>query len=206
MFAVHRALLATIAGLAASVITATSVAAATHYQDTVSGYEVYATDTEGVFAGSASGALPGYWEADVLHTPLSGTPQTATITGGSFNLLTNLHSHPTLITGAFSGGSVVQTAGFSGCVNQVYQVTGQLTSVGVYGRPGHGTGTFGVTLTHHRISIGGYCVVYAATIAGAVALDFLRFRTSRCASTSGPAVAASPVRPPGSRGARRGPV
>ena len=77
-----------------------TVGAAQTYNDKISGHEYYATSTDGKFAGSASGALPGDWNADVRHTPLclSCTP-TATITGGSFLLVTTLKSVPALVTG-----------------------------------------------------------------------------------------------------------
>lgn len=90
---------------------------------------MYATSTEGVFTGTASGALPGTSTADVLHTPLLGSPdQKATITGGSFDLATVLNTNDVLITGTFvnDGGSVVQTGGSYGCVDQTYSVNGAL--------------------------------------------------------------------------------
>jgi hypothetical protein len=158
--------------LAAFALAAIPAAAASQYLDSVSGYEVYATSTEGVFAGTATGDLPGYWAATVRHTPLGGTPQTATIDGGRFSLSTVLHNHSTLITGSFTGGSVVQTGGFTGCVDQTYSVNGQLVDVGLYGRPEHGSGTFKATLTHYRYLLGSYCIVYAASIQGSVSLDF----------------------------------
>src|ERR671936_1754417 len=78
--------------------------AAQSYDDTVSGHEYFFTSTDGKFAGRASGALPGYWNADVQHTPLcaSCTP-TATITGGSFELATSLDGSYTLVPGDFNG-------------------------------------------------------------------------------------------------------
>jgi hypothetical protein len=172
MSSIRRAVFALIVAVAVCVIGMSTAYAARQYEDSVAGYEVYATSTEGVFTGTASGQLPGYWSADVLHTPLSGTPQTATIDGGTFNLYTELHNQATHVTGAFSGGSVVETAGFTGCADQVYAVTGHLINVGVEGRPDRGTGTFAATLTHYRVDLGGYCVIYAASIQGAVTLDF----------------------------------
>jgi hypothetical protein len=154
------------------VLAASPAVAASQYSDSVSGNEVYATTTEGVFGGTASGVLPGYWTAAVDHTPLSGTPQTATIDGGTFDLYTALHNHATHITGSFTGGSVVQTGGFSGCDDQTYSVSGQLDDVGIYGRPDHGSGTFVATLTHYRYLLGSYCIIYAASIRGTVSLNF----------------------------------
>jgi hypothetical protein len=155
-----------------AVAVAQTAAFAASYSDAVSGSEIYATSTEGRFAGHATGALPGYWYADVVHTPLSGSPQTAAITGGTFDLSTTLDGQAALVTGVFSRGSVVQTGGFSGCTNQTYSVTGDLTNVGPYGGNQTGTGTFAAVLTHYRYSSYGYCITYAASIAGTVNLDF----------------------------------
>ena len=44
--------------------------AATTYADTVAGRELFATPTLGIFAGTATGQLPGSWYAAVQHTPL----------------------------------------------------------------------------------------------------------------------------------------
>jgi hypothetical protein len=145
--------------------------AAQTYDDTISGYEYYATSTDGKFAGTASGALPGYWNADVRHTPLcpSCTP-TATITGGSFELATTLGSR-TLVTGDFTGGAVQVTNVGSDCTNQTFTVTGVLGNVGPwYG--GRGSGTFTATLTHYRQRIFGSCVIYGASVAGTLSLTF----------------------------------
>ncbi len=155
-----------------AVAAAQTAAFAASYSDAVSGVEIFATSTEGRFAGNASGALPGYWYADVVHTPLAGSPQTAAITGGSFDLSTTVSGQPALVTGVFSGGSVVQTGGFTGCTNQTYSVTGNLTNVGPYGGGQTGTGTFGAVLTHYQYSSYGYCITYAASIAGIVDLAF----------------------------------
>ncbi len=168
-------LLSVIVGAVAVAVTPITAFAQTHaYSDSVTGLEVYATSTEGVFVGSASGALPGNWTADVLHTPLSGSPETAAITGGSFSLATTLNRSTVLITGTFvsGGGSVVQTSGFSGCVDQRYSVNGALDKVGIYGKPDRGSRNFSATLTHYRVLILGYCLTYGASIAGTVTLNF----------------------------------
>ena len=106
---------------------ATSSALAAHYADTITGHEYYFTSTDGRFAGTASGALPGAWNADVRHTPLclSCTP-TATITGGSFSLATTY----TLVTGRFTGGTVQVINRGVNCTNQTFDVEGILGSVG----------------------------------------------------------------------------
>jgi hypothetical protein len=146
--------------------------AAQTYNDTVSGFEYFATSTEGRFAGTASGALPGNWNADVQHTPLclSCTP-TATITGGSFLLASVLGSSPTVITGTFIGGSVQVLNVGANCTNQTFAVNGALGSVGPW-LGGSGKGTFTATLTHYRHSIFGRCITYGASVAGTLTLTF----------------------------------
>ena len=55
----------TLLGIAVLALAAPASALATQtYSDTISGYEYYATSTDGKFAGTASGALPGDWNAD----------------------------------------------------------------------------------------------------------------------------------------------
>jgi hypothetical protein len=149
---------------------AAALASQTH-SDTSKGAEYYFTSTDGRFAGTASGSLPGAWNANVDHTKLclSCTP-TATITGGSFQLATSVHDTPSLVTGSFTGGSVQVINKGANCTNQTFAVHGLLRDVGPSG--GHGTGTFNATLTHHRISILGTCVIYAATVNGTINLTF----------------------------------
>jgi hypothetical protein len=155
-----------LAALAAVIMGPGSVATAATYPDSVSGYEYAATSTQGRFAGAAPGALPGVWSATVDHTPL-GT--VATITGGDVYLATYQNGVPTLVTGHFTGGTVRQLSGFTGCADQQYAVNGNVGDVGV-GSAGTGTGTFAGTLTHPRTKIFGYCVIYSATITGSLTL------------------------------------
>jgi hypothetical protein len=171
MRAASRWLVSATAAVVAVVVTGAAVFAA-DYTDSVSGVEVFSTSTVGVFVGQASGSLPGYWYAEVDHTVLAGDPQTATITGGSFDLATTIDQQSTLITGQFDSGSVVQTGGFTGCTDQTYAVTGHLAGVGPYGGSQIGTGAFSAVLTHFRRASHGTCTTYAATIAGSVDLSF----------------------------------
>ena len=147
---------------------AATAAAAQTYNDTISGHEYYFTSTEGRFAGTASGALPGYWDARVQHTPLclSCTP-TATITGGSFSLATGRG----LVSAAFTGGTVQVTNAGANCTNQTFAVNGVLGGVGWWSG-GSGTGIFSATLTHYRQRIFGSCVSYAASVNGTLSLTF----------------------------------
>jgi hypothetical protein len=149
----------------------TSVEAAQTYSDTISGHEYYATSTDGRFAGTASGALPGYWNTDVRHTALcvSCTP-TATITGGSFELATSINGL-TLVTGHFTGGTVQVTNAGADCTNQTFAVNGVLGNVGPW-YSGDGSGSFSATLTHFRHRFLGICVIYAASVQGTLSLTF----------------------------------
>jgi hypothetical protein len=102
----------------------------------------------------------------VDHTPL-GT--SATITGGDFHLATHLHGTLTAVTGHFTGGTVTQLSGFTGCANQRYGVNGVLGDMG-FGSARSGTGTFVATLTHHRTEVFGHCVTYSASVRGSLSL------------------------------------
>jgi hypothetical protein len=148
------------------------VLAAQTYSDTISGHEYYYTSTDGRFAGTASGALSGEWNADVQHTKLclSCTP-TAMITGGGFSVATTLGGIPTLVTGKFTGGTVQVINKGAYCTNQTFAVNGILGSVGPW-YSGHGSGIFTATLTHYRTSILGSCVTYGASVKGMISLTF----------------------------------
>lgn len=162
----RRTLLALVFSLVLSTIPQLALAAT--YADAVSGFEIFATPTLGVFTGRAAGSLPGAWTAAVVHTPLSAAP--AVITGGSFTLLSGSGADAIAVRGTFSGGSVTQTSGSTGCVNQTYDVVGALSGVGPGG--GTGTGTFAATLTHFNIAFFGHCITYRATVNGSVTLSF----------------------------------
>jgi hypothetical protein len=155
-----------LAAAAAVVMGPGSAAAAATYADSISGHEYAATSTRGSFAGIAPGALPGAWSATVDHTPL-GT--VATITGGKVYLVAYRNGIPTLVTADFTGGTVRQLSGSTGCASQRYAVNGRLGEVG-FGSPGVGTGAFAGTLTHHRAKVFGHCVIYSATISGSLTL------------------------------------
>jgi hypothetical protein len=157
-----------VAGIAPAVPAATTAAAT--YTDTVTGYEYYATSTDGRFAGTASGALPGTWNTEVQHTALCPScPSTATITGGSFSLATIYHSLPTLFSGSLRGGTVRVTNPGPNCSKQTFAVEGILGNVHGW-FTGTGSGTFTATLTHYRHSLFGTCVTYAASISGTLSI------------------------------------
>ncbi|HET7760597.1 MAG TPA: hypothetical protein VFK62_11785 [Gaiellaceae bacterium] len=157
--------------LAAIVLLAAPAAAAAQtYGDTISGYEYAFTSTDGKFAGTSSGAVPGTWKIDVQHTALclSCTP-TARITGGSFSLVTRHNGLPALASGAFVGGTVQVTNAGARCTNQTFAVNGILGRVGWWSS-GSGSGAFRATLTHYRHSILGRCVTYGASVKGTLSL------------------------------------
>src|ERR1044072_5871623 len=147
---------------------ATSSALAAQYNDAITGHEYYFTSTDGRFAGTASGSLPGAWHADVRHTTLClSCTTTATIAGGSFSLATAY----TLVTGRFTGGTVQVINRGLNCTNQTFDVEGILGDVGRW-YTGSGTGRFSVILTHYRHRILGSCVSYAASLNGRLTLTF----------------------------------
>ena len=149
----------------ATLMTAAPGLAATTYYDTASGIETMATSTQGWFSGTATGDLPGPWSANIVHTPLAACSSyclAAKISGGSFLLVTTLDEDSTVVNGSFSGGTVYQTSGFSGCTTQTFNVTGTLVNVGAGG--GSGTGTFSAKLTHLRASLFFGCITYGATV------------------------------------------
>jgi hypothetical protein len=153
---VSRVLFGTVAALAAVAITQVAAfAAPASVHDSVSGAEYSATATEGRFAGYATGTLPGVWNVDVFHTPLSGSG--ATITGGTFTIVGGQ-----FVSGRFdNGGAITQTSGFSGCTNQTYNVRDTLNN---------GKGSFNATLTHYRFASGSSCITYGASVSGTVDL------------------------------------
>jgi hypothetical protein len=154
-------------GLAAAVLVAVSAAvtrapvaaSAIRAQVTaVYGIEIVPEHTEGTFTGYSTGSLPGDWVAVVKHTPLSPN---ATITGGTFTLVTSQQHTTRTLTGQFNSGAITNTNPGGNCTNQTYQVVGDLTHFN-----GNHTGRFSVTLTHYRRSILGACISDFATTTG----------------------------------------
>jgi hypothetical protein len=150
-----------------------AAAGATTYNDGIVGAEYSATATEGKFFGTATGALPGIWNAVVDHTPLTlGATPTATISGGDVKLTTVIGFVPTVVAGDFVPGGVVQVQNRgTGCTNQTFQVLGALENVGT-GAGARGTGTFSALLTHYRTRVFGICVTYSASVSGSLSLSF----------------------------------
>jgi hypothetical protein len=162
----------------------TSAEIATPQTTLVSGFEMYATHTEGRFTGTASGqgpnGLSGAWSIVVDHTPLdpcggASTAPCAQVTGGTFTLAVTSPS-PKLITGKFDSqapdvdGITLLESG-PNCTTQLFRITDGLNSVGSGSQPA-GTGSFVGYLWHHRTGIFGGCVTYSATVQGTVTLNF----------------------------------
>ncbi len=99
----------------------------------------------------AKGDLPAVWRAQIVHRPLS-TGTTVAVTGGTFSVVGGLDKH---VSGPVTGGSVTVVNRGANCTSQTYRVSVTFAA-----------GSFDGTLTHHRRSVLGRCVVYAATIIG----------------------------------------
>jgi hypothetical protein len=161
-----------LAVVALALCTATRAHATQTSTDTTSGYEYYATSTDGRFVGTADGMLPGHWAAHIQHTRLcSSCTRTATITGGGFSLLTAIHGIYTLVTGNFTAGTIQVTNVGVNCTNQTFSVSGTLGGVGPW-YTGRGSGTFSAALTHYRHALLRSCITYGASATGTISLTF----------------------------------
>jgi hypothetical protein len=131
---------------------AATASASSSYSDSFSGTEIIpVSSVRGTFVGVARGDLPAVWRTQIVHKPLSSGP-TVAVTGGKFSVV---GVNGVTLGGAVTGGSVTVVNRGSRCSNQTYRV-----SVAFAG------GTFDGTLTHHRRTILGNCIIYAATISG----------------------------------------
>jgi hypothetical protein len=129
------------------------------YSVRLDGVEVFPiTSTLGTFVGVARGELPATWRVQIAHAPLATAP-TVPITGGKFSIYTLTGRK---LSGSVTGGSVAVTDRGSGCGNQTYGVTVTFS-----------IGSFDGTLTHHRRSLLGRCLIYSASIRGRATLDRL---------------------------------
>ena len=108
------------------------------------------SSVRGTFVGASQGPV-GAWRISIRHEALSTGP-TVAVTSGS--LVIALRTG-TAMRSTVTGGSVSVTNRGSHCTTQVYAVHVQLTA-----------GTFDGTLMHHRHSLFGRCLIYAATISG----------------------------------------
>jgi len=113
------------------------------------------SSTRGTFVGASQGPV-GAWRISIRYEALSTGP-TVAVTGGS--LVIALRTG-TALRSAVTGGSVSVTNRGAHCTTQVYAVRVLLAG-----------GTFDGTLQHHRRSLFGRCVIYAASISGHATLD-----------------------------------
>jgi hypothetical protein len=170
-----RMLAAAVIAASALALPAAAVAAPASTTFAVTGFEYAFTSTVGNFAGSATGDAGdrGAWNASVEHDPLGSTPPIY-VTGGLFQMGTR---SPTgaldFVTGTFvdQGGTITTIDPGANCTNQRYLVTGTLENVRTRTTAG-GTGTFAVTLTHHRVRFFGRCIAYSATVVGTVGFTY----------------------------------
>jgi hypothetical protein len=168
----------------------TTSAAATEHTTLVSGFEMYATSSQGRFSGTATGqgqnGVSGGWSIVVDHSSLDPCfrmrlgETCATVSGGSFTLT---ETSPTveLITGQFdSPGEVVppQTNQIQllnrgdNCTTQLFKITDGLKNVGTGSQRSSSGSSFVGYLWHHQRSFWGRCITYAATVQGTVVLNF----------------------------------
>jgi hypothetical protein len=165
MNALHRRITAAVLVASLVVLVPVTAGAATKtHSFSISGTEVSATSTTGRFVGTASGSALGTWYAEVVHDPLGASPAAIRL-GGSFGMALAQAEPAYVVSGQFSGGAITVLDSGARCTNQVYRVDGRLRNVSVTG-----TGHVVATLTHHRRSILGRCLLYAATVGGTVTL------------------------------------
>jgi hypothetical protein len=109
----------------------------------------------------------------VQHDPLGSTP--TYVNGGLFQLatLSTATGHVDHVTGtiAYHSGTITTLNPGPSCSNQQYLVTGKLQDVTTSTTSG-GSGSFQVTLTHHRYSVLGHCVIYEASVSGLVTFAY----------------------------------
>jgi hypothetical protein len=160
----------TFIGVAAATLALSSVAAAAPASTSFAmvGYEYAFTSTVGSFAGTGSGDAgdKAAWNATVYHDPLGSTP--AYITGGSVTITTlSPGGHVDYVKGTltYHGGTITTVNSGANCTNQQYLVTGAVQDVTTRTTSG-GSGTFAVTLTHHRYWLFGRCLTYSASVKG----------------------------------------
>jgi hypothetical protein len=161
-----RGVLAVAAAMVMIVAVPGVATAAPGYSVAVHGVEYSYSATLGRFAGTASGELPGLWNATVEHTPLS--PH-ATITGGQLRLELTGPGDGGTVRGAFQSGTIRRTDGGTGCTNEVFEVSGALHDVTGLGEAAR-AGSFTVTLTHLNKQLFGRCVSYGATVRGTLSV------------------------------------
>ena len=170
-----RFLLPLLAATAALALPSAAAAAPASTSFAITGYEYAFTQTVGSFAGTGSGNAgeAAVWNATVQHDPLGSTP--TYVNGGAFHFgtLNPATGHVDYVTGSigYHSGTITTLNPGASCTNQQYLVTGALENVSTSTTTG-GSGSFRVTLTHHRYSIFGHCIIYKASVKGGVTFSY----------------------------------
>jgi hypothetical protein len=170
-----RLLVPVLAAAVAVIVPSAAPAAPVSTSFAITGYEDAFTQTVGSFAGTGSGNAgeTAAWNARVEHDPLGSTP--TYVNGGSFQVGTLAAStaHVDYVTGTirYHSGTITTLNAGANCTNQQYRVTGGLEDVSTSTTTGR-SGSFDVVLTHFRYSIFGHCVIYKASVKGAVTFTY----------------------------------
>jgi hypothetical protein len=110
------------------------------------------------------------WKAVVRHTPLTRTTHSpALITGGGVTLQLWSREGLSQKSRIVSGGTItyaVERSSGSACGEQVFRVSATLATTNVDAD----RGLLEAYLTHHRRSVFGRCITYAATVRGSLRL------------------------------------
>jgi hypothetical protein len=171
-----RALFVILVALAAAGAALPAAASGFPERYALAGAETHATGGSGEFVGGALRARddPMFWKAVVRHRSLSRDPaRAAQITGGTLTLRFGSDGGVASTRGTFTGGTVTYDAArsaASACGRQVFQVDATVANLRRDGLSA--TGTLEVYLTHHRRTIFGRCITYAATVNGSLSLSF----------------------------------
>lgn len=138
----------------------------------LAGLEIRATSVLGTFVGGAGDSSPGgmLWKAVVRHTPLTRTVDSpALIVGGGVQLQLWSQAGLSQTSRIFSGGTITYAAdraSGSVCGQQVFHVRATLATA----NDADDSGLLEAYLTHHRRSVLGRCITYAATVRGSLKL------------------------------------
>lgn len=137
----------------------------------LAGVEARATNTVGTFVGGAADPqLEGMlWKAVVRHVPLSRTGTPALITGGSVTLHVASPTRFWTQSRSFTAGTIAYAPDLSSpsaCGRQVLRVNATLAPT----TEADDSGSLDVYLIHHRRSLFGHCITYAATVRGSLNL------------------------------------
>ena len=136
----------------------------------LAGLEIRATSVLGTFVGGAGDSSPGgmLWKAVVRHTPLTRTAASpALIIGGGVQLQLWSQEGLSQTSRIFSGGTITYAAdrsSGSACGQQVFHVSATLATTNA----SDDSGLLEAYLTHHRRSVFGHCITYAATVRGSL--------------------------------------